>query len=94
MAAVATLERAKKTGAPPADAKGTNTSFVSVGIAPGGEVTEVEVTRTMTVREAFQEAGMKVPKGHELQKSGRKAKLTDKVKPGDTVLAVAKVRGG
>jgi hypothetical protein len=61
---------------------------------PGGKTADVPVTRGMTVAAALKRGGVAVRKGQKLQKNGRMTKPTAKVRPGDTVAAVGRIRGG
>lgn len=67
---------------------------VSAGKAPGGAIKEVSFEAGMTVEAALRVAGVKSFRGHTLQRNGKTARATAKVRPGDTVLAVAQVTGG
>lgn len=69
-------------------------SVVTVGKVPGGEFMDVPVTGETTVGEVLRTAQIHSLKGHELQVSGKPATEKTRVKPGDQVLAVAKIRGG
>lgn len=69
-------------------------STVTVGKVPGGEFVDVPVTRETTVGEVLRTAGIRSLESHELQVSGKPATKKTRVKPGDQILAVAKIRGG
>ncbi len=64
---------------------------ISVGKVPG-KVTKIDYREGMTVKQAFQSLELNTD-GSTIQRNGEKARLTDKVRAGDTVLAVVKVAG-
>lgn len=67
---------------------------VTAGKAPGGKLVTVAFRQGMTVSTALRKAGVKSLKGHALQRNGKRARPATRVKPGDKVLAVGKIRGG
>ncbi|MCJ7804868.1 hypothetical protein MUP35_04025 [Patescibacteria group bacterium] len=69
----------------------TASEFITIGKIPG-DVLEMAVTGQSTIGQLFKKLGRDVGKC-EIQKNGVKAKLTDIVKPGDTILAITKIRG-
>lgn len=83
-------EEAKGASAPSLHIK---TQYVTAGKVPGGEVVEVQLNGRMTVRDVFKKAGVESVAGCDIQITGRPASMDDVVEPGDSVLAVAKVRG-
>lgn len=67
-------------------------SIVSVGKIPG-EIREVPVDGKMTIKALFILIGVKSLDRCEIQRNGQEADLDDLVEVGDTVLAIAKIRG-
>jgi hypothetical protein len=72
--------------------KDATASVASVGKIPG-EITEVPLTKKITIRELFAIAGVKSLDRCEIQRNGQEATLDDIVESGDTILAIAKIRG-
>ncbi|MBI2633239.1 MAG: hypothetical protein HYW78_02495 [Parcubacteria group bacterium] len=68
------------------------TGTATIGKFPGGDLRDVEVTQGMTIGEVFKKEKIGVANS-EIQKNYKTAKLTDTIQPGDTVLAVTKIRG-
>lgn len=66
--------------------------IVSVGKIPG-EIKEVPVDDKMTIKALFILIGVKNLDRCEIQRNGQEADLDDLVEAGDTVLAIAKIRG-
>lgn len=69
----------------------TASESITIGKIPG-DVLEMVVTGQSTIGQLFKKLGHDVGKC-EIQKNGVKARLTDIVKPGDTILAITKIRG-
>ncbi len=67
-------------------------AIVSIGKIPG-EIKEVPITKKISIRELFTKVGIKNIDKCELQRNGQEASLDDFVESGDTILAIAKIRG-
>ena len=67
-------------------------AVASVGKIPG-EIKEIPLTQKITVRELFQLAGIENLGRCEIQRNGQEANLDAIVESGDTILAIAKIRG-
>lgn len=65
--------------------------FVSVGKIPG-EIKELPITGKVTIKALFLEIGIDVSKC-EIQRNGLTVSPSDIVNPGDTVLAISRIRG-
>jgi hypothetical protein len=65
---------------------------VSIGKIPG-EIKEVQITTTSKIKDLFKGAGVANLDGCEIQKNGEEASLDDQVEAGDTILAIARIRG-
>ncbi len=66
--------------------------IVNIGKIPG-EIREALIDGNKTIRALFIEIGVRNLDNCEIQRNGRDANLDDNVEPGDTVLAIAKIRG-
>lgn len=69
-----------------------NNPVVSIGKIPG-EIKEVPFNDQMTIQAIFIMIGIKNLDRCEIQRNGQEAELDDLVEPGDTILAIAKIRG-
>ncbi len=67
-------------------------AIASVGKIPG-EITEVPLTKRITIAALFAVIGVKNLDRCEIQRNGQEASLDDVVESGDTILAIAKIRG-
>jgi len=77
----------------PSITNGDRNKFVNIGKIPG-KIEELPLQKQMTIKALFLEIGIKNLEHCEIQKNGQEAKLNDVVEPGDTVLAITKIRGG
>lgn len=66
--------------------------IVTIGKIPG-EIRDVPVNSDVTIRALFIKIGVGNLDRCEIQRNGQEANLDDSVDPGDTILAIAKIRG-
>lgn len=83
-----TLERPRRSP------KARGSDVVQAGMVPGGVIREIPVREGLTAIGALKGAGVQHPENYDIKVNGKRAKPKKKVKPGDTVLAVGKIRGG
>ena len=88
--ATKTLEEKKQAKEP---ALHIETRYVNIGKIPGGEIQEVQLNGKMTLGDLFEKISVSNFAGCEIQRNGKEAKLGDLAEAGDTILAVAKIRG-
>ncbi len=71
----------------------TGATTISIGKVPG-DIVEVEVKGGETIRDCFSKAQIGDVNNCEIQKNGKKATLDDTtVSPGDSIIAIANIRG-
>lgn len=76
----------------PAVAERGISQIVSIGKIPG-EIREMPVNGRMTIRALFIAIGIQNLDRCEIQRNGQETDLDEVVEAGDTVLAIAKIRG-
>jgi len=67
-------------------------AVASVGKIPG-EIQEVTLTKEITIGALFAVIGIRNLERCEIQRNGQEASADDLVESGDTILAIAKIRG-